>query len=95
MKQLTFILFVFSFITFSFASANILNEVNCSEYEVVKTTENAIHYSESSNLLKNCTVRLDFTLEDGTTIQGEITFVDVSWWDCTKMQLAAWWERNF
>jgi len=95
MKKLTFILIVFSFITFSFASSNIPNELNCSEYEVVKTTENAIENSENSNLLKDCTVRLDFTLEDGTTIQGEITFVDVSWWDCTKMQLAAWWERNF
>jgi len=95
MKKLTFILIVFSFITFSFASSNIPKELNCSEYEVVKTTESAIENSENSNLLKDCTVRLDFTLEDGTTIQGEITFVDVSWWDCTKMQLAAWWERNF
>ena len=51
--------------------------------------------SKNSILLKDCTVRLDFELEDGTTIEGEITFVDVSWWDCTKMQLAAWWERNF
>jgi hypothetical protein len=46
-------------------------------------------------LLKDCTVKLDFKLEDGTKIQGELTFIDVSWWDCTKMQLGAWWARNF
>lgn len=95
MRKLTFILIVFSFITFSFASTVISDENNCSIAKVVKTTERTIQTSENSNLLKDCTVRLDFTLEDGTTIQGELTFVDVSWWDCRKMQLGAWWKRNF
>ena len=95
MKKLTFVLIVFSFITFSFASTGISNENNSSIAEAAKTTESSIQNSENSTLLKDCTVRLDFELEDGTTIQGELTFVDVSWWDCTKMQLGAWWYRNF
>ncbi|MDD3004387.1 hypothetical protein [Flavobacterium sp.] len=50
---------------------------------------------EKSDVLKECEVRLDMKLEDGTTIVGTVTFSDVSWWDCSKMQLAAWWGRNF
>ena len=59
-----------------------------------QTVENYIENNSAAEL-KDCTVRLDFELADGTTIQGEITFVDVTWWECSKMQLAAWWERNF
>lgn len=44
---------------------------------------------------KDCTVKLDFTLESGAEVKGEITFVDVSWWDCTKIQVAAWFARTF
>ncbi len=95
MKKLSILLLVFSFVTSSFASNCISYKNNDGRLEVLNTTENLAENSENSILLKDCTVRLDFKLEDGTTIQGEITFVDVSWWDCTKMQLAAWWERNF
>jgi hypothetical protein len=95
MRKLTFILIVFSFITFGFASTGVSNENHCANIEVIKITERQTETRENSNLVKDCTVRLDFTLEDGTTIQGELTFVDVSWWDCTKMQLGAWWGRNF
>jgi len=95
MKKLTFLLIVFSFITLGFASNGISNENNCEKLRAINTTESIAETSENSVLLKDCTVRLDFELEDGTTIQREITFVDVSWWDCTKMQLAAWWKRNF
>lgn len=62
---------------------------------VEQTTDNSYQISDINNLLKDCTVRIDTELEDGTTIQGEITFIDVTWWQCTKMQLAAWWDRNF
>ena len=95
MRKLTFILLVFSFITFSFAATGVSDENNRSTFKVVKTTENNIQTSKNSNLLKDCTVRLNFTLEDGTTIEGEITFVDVSWWSCSAMQLGAWWKRTF
>lgn len=95
MKKLSILLLVFSFINFSFASNFISYKNSDGRLEVLNTTENLAETSENSILLKDCTVRLDFELEDGTTIEGEITFVDVSWWDCTKMQLAAWWERNF
>jgi hypothetical protein len=43
----------------------------------------------------DCSVRIEIKLENGTTIQGVIVFEDVSWWDCKKMQLVAWLERNF
>lgn len=95
MKKLSILLLVCIFVTSSFASNFISYKNNDRRLEVVNTTENLAETSENSILLKDCTVSLDFELEDGTTIQGEITFVDVSWWDCTKMQLAAWWERNF
>ena len=49
----------------------------------------------SNDLRKDCTVRLDKKLENGSTLKGELTFSDVTWWECTKMQVAAWWERNF
>lgn len=44
---------------------------------------------------KDCTVKLDVKLSNGSTLTGELTFSDVTWWECTKMQVAAWWERNF
>ena len=49
----------------------------------------------SDDVRKDCAVKLDFELSDGSTIQGELTFSNVTWWECTKMQVAAWWERNF
>ena len=81
---------ILSVFTFSFASNGMIND-NEPKIEAQTIIENPLQTDE----LKDCTVRLDFELSDGTTIQGEITFVDVSWWSCTKMQLAAWWKRNF
>ncbi len=49
----------------------------------------------SNDIRKDCTVKLDMKLENGSTLKGELTFSDVTWWECTKMQVAAWWERNF
>lgn len=89
MKKL-FLIATLSVFTLSFASNGMINE-NKPKIKTQEIIENHLQTDER----KDCTVRLDFELEDGTTIQGEITFVDVSWWDCTKMQLAAWWERNF
>lgn len=87
MKKL-FLIAILSVFTFVFASNGKINEP---KIEAQKINEN-----HSQNLLlKDCTVRLDFKLSDGTTIQGEITFLEVTWWLCTRMQLLAWWERNF
>ena len=87
MKEL-FLIAILSVFTFGFASNGKINEP---KIEAQKINEN-----HSQNLLlKDCTVRLDFKLSDGTTIQGEITFLEVTWWLCTRMQLLAWWERNF
>jgi hypothetical protein len=89
MKKLIAIAILSGF-TFGFAADGMCYD-NVNNEEVPKVTNNPI---EPDNL-KDCTVRLDFKLADGTIIQGEITFEDVTWWQCTKMQLAAWWERNF
>lgn len=90
MKKL-FLIAVMNVFTFGFASNGIINDYD-PKIEAQKINENNLQTIPRE---KNCTVRLDFELSDGTTIEGEITFVDVTWWQCTKMQLAAWWERNF
>lgn len=89
MKKL-FLIAILSVFTFGFASNGMIND-NDPKIEAQKINENHLQ----TVAIRDCTVRLDFELSDGTTIQGEITFVDVTWWQCTKMQLAAWWERNF
>ncbi|PQJ79474.1 hypothetical protein [Polaribacter porphyrae] len=81
---------ILSVFSLGFASTNHINDYN-SKIEKI----NIVNKYNKVDEKKDCTVRLNFTLEDGTKIEGEITFLDVTWWQCTKMQLAAWWERNF
>ena len=47
------------------------------------------------DIRKDCKVRIDHELPDGGTVKGELVFEDVTWWQCSKMQVAAWWDRNF
>ena len=35
----------------------------------------------------NCTINVEVTLNDGTIVTGEITIMDVSWWNCTKLKV--------
>lgn len=49
----------------------------------------------TAGMKKDCTVKLDMDLKGGGHIQGEITFEDVSWWDCTKIKVTAWFARTF
>lgn len=91
MKKTLFLMLFVCLSCFSFASVNKslrYNDVGNSS----KLFKNQLYQAEK---IKECTVKLDFELEDGTVIQGTLTFSDVSWWDCSKMQLVAWWERNF
>jgi hypothetical protein len=79
----------------NFASSEIVNE-NISLTDINEQPINiSFQNPKSFTSFKDCTVRLDFELADGSTIEGEITFEDVSWWECSKMQLGAWWARNF
>lgn len=89
MKKL-FLIAILSVFTFGFASNGKIND-NEPKIEAQKIDENHLQ----TLVIKDCTVRLDFKLSYRTTIQGEITFLEVTWWQCIKMQVLAWWERNF
>lgn len=90
------ILLITTFVISSMLSPASLYENNLLKKDFIEQTpNNSYQDNEATSQRKDCTVRVDFELEDGSTIQGEITFVDVSWWDCTQMQLFAWWKRNF
>jgi hypothetical protein len=56
--------------------------------------ENVHQIAPVDELRKDCTVTIDHELPDGGSIKGELIFEDVTWWQCTKMQVAAWWDRN-
>lgn len=43
----------------------------------------------------DCTIRVNFTTDDGTRIQGELTFVDISWWECTKIKIGNFLMKIF
>ena len=94
MRKLLILFAVFCFTTISFASNDFPKEINVENPLEINKFESLEGISVNS-VINDCTVRLNFTLEDGTTVTGTITFEDVSWWDCSKMQLAAWWKRNF
>ena len=94
MKKLTLTLALIISLLLNYTSVNANNNKSFSIDCIEQTSNDALQTNNTIDL-RDCTVRLDFELDDGTTIQGEITFSDVSWWDCTKMQFAAWWERNF
>ncbi len=95
MKKLLFIAVFISISIFSSVSIGMNNDKHIPIDFAEQTIEDDTNNNNSAAALKDCTVRLDFELADGTTIQGEITFVDVTWWDCTKMKFAAWWARTF
>jgi hypothetical protein len=98
MKASSLLLFVFFATFFSgysldsedcqFTTAN-----SCSQYSQLYLAENGSIAEEY--LFVDCNIRVRFELDDGSTIEGELTFLDVSWFECKKMQLAAWWHRNF
>ena len=88
------VIFVFSF--FFVASAKSGMKKCFEKSDIVSLIhENHCELIEETLASKDCVVRLDIELEDGTTIQGEVVFMDVSWRDCTKIKLADWRTRNF
>lgn len=50
---------------------------------------------ESETLVKDCEFTVIVENDDGTETEYEITVHDISWWQCTKLQVGAWWDRNF
>ncbi len=95
--KLLVILFIFSS-SFCLANSNhLIVEFNKQEFENIQTVESSIvaDISEEEFLLVDCEFRVVVNNEDGTSTEYHITVHDVSWWNCKKMQLAAWWDRNF
>lgn len=96
MKQLL-ILFLFSS-SICLANNNISKVIDDKQnIENIQLVENSIDYevSEVEVLLVDCEFRVIVDNEDGTSTEYHITVHDVSWWNCKKMQLGAWWDRNF
>ncbi|MCD8540116.1 MAG: hypothetical protein LRY55_10360 [Leadbetterella sp.] len=53
-------------------------------------------YAGEQNLpVMDCTVRVSFTMDDGTRIQGELTFVDIPWWECVAIKVGNFLSRIF
>ena len=57
------------------------------------TVGSSVNNSEEE--LRECTVRIHVKDDSGSVTEYEVTFSDLSWWSCTKLQLGAWWDRNF
>jgi|GEM_PF-2594389 allophanate hydrolase subunit 2 len=49
----------------------------------------------SDDVRKDCTVKIDHDIPGGGSVKGEMTFHDVTWWQCTKLQVVAWFDRTF
>lgn len=39
---------------------------------------------------RDCTVNIDITLDDGSTVTGTIIIHDISWFTCTKIKIGNW-----
>lgn len=95
MKKLLILTIFVCYSTLGFASDSIdLDYLSVKENKVEQVVEDNTLQTVSL-LKKDCTVSFNVELENGTIVQGELTFSDVSWWDCTKMKFAAWWASTF
>ncbi len=43
----------------------------------------------------DCTVRVNFTTDEGTRIEGELTFVDIPWWECAAIKVGNFLSKIF
>lgn len=43
----------------------------------------------------DCTIHVNFTTDDGTRIEGELTFVDIPWWECAAIKIGNFLSRIF
>ncbi|GAB5551962.1 MAG: hypothetical protein Sapg2KO_15530 [Saprospiraceae bacterium] len=64
--------------------------------EIVKeTTPEQVNLTLAEEAPKECTVTYRTTLEDGTKIESEVTFSDLSGWQCTKLKVGLFLDRIF
>ncbi len=93
-KHILLIKTLFFVAFFTSASTSVRPNVNLS-LESRDILESAMGIAPVADFKKDCKVRINHEMTDGGTVKGELIFEDVTWWQCSKMQVAAWWDRNF
>ena len=43
----------------------------------------------------DCTIHVNFTTDDGTRIEGDLTFVDIPWWECAAIKIGNFLSKIF
>lgn len=43
----------------------------------------------------DCTIHVSFTTDDGTHIEGELTFVGIPWWECVAIKIGNFLSKIF
>lgn len=43
----------------------------------------------------DCTIHVSFTTDDGTRIEGELTFVGIPWWECVAIKIGNFLSKIF
>lgn len=94
MKHLFLLFLLASSISFANSTSKDI-EFDKLDAEKEQLVESNSIIEEDNMLLVDCEFRVVVENEDGTSTEYHITVHDVSWWNCKKMQLGAWWNRNF
>ena len=61
--------------------------------QIITNSTYELSCSDSFNYVQlrvDCTVRVEVD-----NVEWEVTFYEVTWFQCQKMKLAAWWNRTF
>lgn len=48
-----------------------------------------------SPLAVDCNVSVSFTMDDGTRLEGELTFVGIPWWECAAIKIGNFLSKIF
>lgn len=95
MKKIFLIVILTSFSVFS-SDLSGMNDNNTQQNFItgqIWINSHRIHNSEAARV--DCDISITYEKADGSTVQANLTFVDVTWWDCTKMKVASWLARVF
>ncbi|MCZ8022210.1 MAG: hypothetical protein O9302_15890 [Cyclobacteriaceae bacterium] len=59
------------------------------------TTVFARNNIQQQNLGVDCTINVKIELENGTVIQGKVTFVNIGFFECVGIKIANTWNNIF